>query len=98
MFACNQGGHFSQMMALKELFGEYHTILVTDNIHATKETIPALKSIDDVVYEMSMANKRKNIKPTRKVKWSRVRAIRSYFSLFSECKKIWDKYHPAVII
>ena len=23
MFACNQGGHFSQMMALHDLFGKY---------------------------------------------------------------------------
>ena len=30
MFACNQGGHFSQMMALHDLFGKYDTVLVTD--------------------------------------------------------------------
>ena len=26
MFACNQGGHFSQMMALHDLFGKYDTL------------------------------------------------------------------------
>ena len=36
MFACNQGGHFSQMMALHDLFGKYDTVLVTDNVRATK--------------------------------------------------------------
>lgn len=43
MFACNQGGHFSQMMALHDLFGKYNTVLVTDNVHASKEKTPALK-------------------------------------------------------
>lgn len=26
MFACNQGGHFSQIMALHDLFGKYNTV------------------------------------------------------------------------
>ena len=59
MFACNQGGHFSQMMALSELFGKYDSVLVTDNVHATKEKTPALKKIGTVEYAMSMARKRK---------------------------------------
>ena len=37
MLACNQGGHFSQMMALHELFGKYDTVLVTDNKRENKE-------------------------------------------------------------
>ena len=44
MFACNQGGHFSQMMALHNLFGKYDTVLITDNVRATKQ-MPALKEI-----------------------------------------------------
>lgn len=30
LFVCNRGGHFSQMMALKELFPLYNSLLVTD--------------------------------------------------------------------
>lgn len=37
MFACNEGGHFSQMMAMNELFGKYNSVLVTDNVRATKK-------------------------------------------------------------
>lgn len=47
MFACNQGGHFSQMMAMKELFGKYESVLVTDNVRATKEIL-ALKNIGHI--------------------------------------------------
>lgn len=32
MFACNQGGHFSQMMALHDLYGKY------DTLHETRYT------------------------------------------------------------
>lgn len=31
LFVCNRGGHFSQMMALKDLFPLYNSMLVTDN-------------------------------------------------------------------
>ena len=41
LFACNQGGHFSQLMALNELFGKYESVLVTDNIRATKDEYSA---------------------------------------------------------
>lgn len=61
MFACNQGGHFSQMMALHELFGKYDTVLVTDNVHASKEKTPALKNIGVVEHPMGMANKRNKL-------------------------------------
>lgn len=37
MFACSEGRHFSQMMALHELFGKHDSILVTDNVRATKK-------------------------------------------------------------
>ena len=47
MFACNQGGHFSQMMALNELFGKYDSVLVTDNVRATKE-MPSLKNVGHI--------------------------------------------------
>lgn len=31
MFICNEGGHYSQMMALRELWSCYDSVLVTDN-------------------------------------------------------------------
>lgn len=31
MFICNEGGHYDQMMALRELFPCYDSVLVTDN-------------------------------------------------------------------
>lgn len=98
MFACNEGGHFSQMMALKSLFGEYDSVLVTDNVHADKEKTPALKDIGSIEYAMSMANRRKALKEKGKVSKSRIQGIFSYISLIVECVRIWKKYHPAVIV
>lgn len=97
MFACNQGGHFSQMMALKELFGQYDSVLVTDNIHAQIDKTPSLASIGHIEYAMSIAKKRNEGKQT-KTKKSRLKSCRSYINLFVECRNIWNKYRPAVII
>ena len=55
MFACNEGGHFSQMMAMNELFGKYNSVLVTDNVRATKK-MPALKDIGNIEYMLVMAD------------------------------------------
>lgn len=98
MFACNEGGHFSQMMALKQLFGKYESVLVTDNLHASKEHTPALKDIGVVDYAMSMAKRRQHIMEAGIEIKSRMQSFKSYLLLFSECKKLWDKYRPAVII
>lgn len=98
MFACNEGGHFSQMMALRPLFGEYESVLVTDNLHASKEKTPALKEIGAVDYALSMAKRRQYIKEAGIEIKSRMQSFKSYLSLFSECRKIWKKYRPAVII
>ena len=97
MFACNQGGHFSQMMALKELFGEYKSVLVTDNIRATKE-MPALKDIGHIEYAMAMAEKRKKLSQNAKKGDSRLWFFSAYIKLFKECRGIVKKYSPAVII
>lgn len=94
MFACNQGGHFSQMMALSDLFGKYNSVLVTDNIRATKE-MPALNEIGSIEFAMAMAEKRKKMKETQTNRWYH---IKYYLKSFGECKKFWEKYRPAVII
>ncbi len=98
MFACNQGGHFSQMMALKDLFGEYNSVLVTDNVHASKEKTEALKDIETIEYAMSMAKRRQELKSSNSIKHRRLKSISSYLSLFADCRKIWKKYKPCVII
>lgn len=98
MFACNQGGHFSQVMALNLLFGKYNTVLISDNILAKKETTPALKDVCIVDYAMSMANRREEQKKKGKNETLKIQALASYIKLFAECIKLWKKYRPAVII
>lgn len=98
MFACNQGGHFSQVMALKQLFGEYDTVLISDNILAKKENTPALKNLGTVDYAMSMANRREEQRKKGKNEILKIQALTSYVVLFAECIKLWKKYRPAVII
>lgn len=98
MFACNQGGHFSQMMALKDLFGKYETVLVTDNVHASKEKTPALKEIGAVEHPMGMANKRNELSKESSKERSRWQSLSGYIALILECRQIWKKYRPAVII
>ena len=94
MFACNQGGHFSQMMALSELFGKYDSVLVTDNVRATKE-MPALRNIGHIEYMLVMAEKRKVQKKNHS---NRVFETISYIKAFWSCIKIWKKYRPKIII
>ena len=94
MFACNEGGHFSQMMALSELFGKYDSVLVTDNVRATKE-IPALRNIGQIEYMLVMAEKRKVQKKNRA---NRLYGTFSYLKSFIRCRKIWKQYRPKVIV
>lgn len=93
-FVCNQGGHFSQMMVLKELFGKYESVLVTDNVRATK-TMEELSGIGSIEYAMSMAEKRKKMKENHS---NRLYHMKYYLKLFKECRRIWRNYRPAVII
>lgn len=98
MFACNQGGHFSQMMALKQLFGEYESVLVTDNIYVSKDKTPSLKDIGAIEYSMGMARQRKRLQEKGREKKSRWQSLGGYLSLFAESRRIWKKYRPAIII
>ena len=94
MFACNEGGHFSQMMALSELFGKYDSVLVTDNVRATKD-MPALRNIRQIEYMLVMGEKRKVQKKNHS---NRVFETISYIKAFGACIKIWKKYRPKIII
>lgn len=95
MFACNQGGHFSQMMALNELFGKYDSVLVTDNVRATKD-MPALKYIDNIVVMKGESSRRKDVKKEENAnRWS---FLDVYIQMLFESRKIWKQYRPKVII
>ena len=94
MFACNQGGHFSQMMALKDLFGRYDSVLVTDNVRASKE-MSALKDIGEIEFMLANAESRKRQKSNRS---NRIFGIMAYLKAFGQCIKIWKKYRPKVIV
>ena len=85
MFACNQGGHFSQMMALHDLFGKYNTVLVTDNVHASKEKTPALKNIGAIEHPMGMANRRNKLSKGTVKERSRWQSLSGYIALILEC-------------
>lgn len=95
IFACNQGGHFSQLMALNELFSKYESILVTDNVRATKD-IPVLKNITSIEIIEGEGRQRKEQKQNSS--GSRWTFIGVYIKSFFNCWKIWIKYRPKVII
>ena len=95
MFACNQGGHFSQMMALRELFSKFCSILVTDNVRATKN-LAYLKNIETIEIVEGEASKRKEIKGNESA--GRFAFIGVYIQMFFVSMKIWKKYRPKVII
>ncbi|MCD8184608.1 MAG: capsular biosynthesis protein CpsF [Bacteroides sp.] len=95
MFTCNQGGHFSQMMAMKELFGKYESVLVTDNVRATQE-MPALKEIGHIEIMEGESSRRKAVKGDENgSRWS---FLAVYFQMLLASRKIWKQYRPKVII
>ena len=98
MFACNEGGHFSQLTALHQLFDEYDSVLVTDNDRANLQT-KKLEGLKGIEYAMSISNKRKSnsSKQTNKKK-SRLSYLFAHIKMWKECRKIWKTYRPSVII
>ena len=95
MFACNQGGHFSQMMALHDLFGKYDTVLVTDNVRATKQ-MPALKEIGAIEIMEGESSRRKELKDDDTgSRWS---FLGVYIKMLLASRKLWKKYRPKVIV
>ena len=95
MFAASQGGHFTELMRLKVLFGKYDSILVTDNLKATKDR-EDLKAFKNIVYSKATAERRAKKagqKPTRRWK-----ALWMYLRMFFVCLKVYYKYRPQVIV
>ena len=95
-FASNDGGHFSQLMALSPLFNKYESVIVTDNERASKN-MPALKEVKAIEYAMAFANRRKELVSSENnvTRWS---YSIGYIKLFFQCLRIWNKYHPKVVI
>ena len=97
MLASNEGGHFAQMLALKDLFSRYDTVILTDNERANL-SIPALKDVKAIEYAMSFANKRKQLTKKKDKKLTKASYLGAYAGLFKECYAIFKKYRPKVAI
>lgn len=97
IFASNEGGHFAQLMALKELFSKYDTVVLTDNKRANR-SIPALKDVKEIEFAMSFANKREELTKNKEKKMTHASYLGSYYGLFKECYAICKKHRPKVII
>lgn len=96
IFASNDGGHFSQLMALSPLFEKYETVVITDNERANKE-LPELKYVTLELIS-GRFNMRKRLEGSKKKKLTRLDYLPGYIYLFHKCFKICNKYKPKVII
>ena len=96
MFAASQGGHFTELLGLKSLFGKYKSILLTSNLNATKNSRD-LKDFNIIEYSKAMSYNREHHSICKRAN-SRWRSIISYIKMFLECIKIYNKYKPTVII
>ena len=96
MFAASQGGHFKEIMGLKELFGKYNCVLVTDNL-AVKNQPDLIKEFSAVELSYAKSVNRKQRAGTTAYK-SRWGAAVSYLKMFIECFKIYRNYKPSVLI
>ena len=95
-FACSEGGHFAQMMALKQLFGQYDSVLVTDNYRANKE-MPALQNIRKIAFVGGIADSRKK-NANNSHNDNRLTYLNGYLRLFGQCFKVLKHYRPKVIV
>lgn len=96
MFACSEGGHFSQMMELKTLFGKYQSVFVTDNVRADKN-LPGLEAANDVFHVNGIAESRKK-NAGNKHNDSRWTYLAGYFALFKQCRQVMKKVRPKVVV
>ena len=82
IFACNEGGHFAQLMALKELFSKYDSVILTDNKRANKG-IPSLKDVKAIEFAMAFADKRDELTKDKDRKLTHASYLSAYWKLFS---------------
>lgn len=97
IFACNDGGHFSQLMALKNLFNRYESVVLTDNNRANKD-VSALKDVRAIEYAMAFADRRDELTKNKNRKLTHTSYFVAYWKLFKQCHSIWKKYRPKVVI
>ena len=96
MFAASIGGHYKEMMGLKDLFPLYDSILVTDNKAAANQ--PEVMKIFRVVEFANAMSDRRERKAGNHSKGTRWAAMSSYLKMFLQCIKIVLKHKPSVII
>ena len=96
MYACSEGGHFSQMMALKDLFCRYPSVFVTDNVRADRN-LPGLEAINKVYHVNGIAESRKK-NTGHKRNDSRWTYLSGYIALFRQCWRVLLEVRPNVII
>lgn len=96
MFAASVGGHYKEMMGLKELFSLYDSILVTDN-KAVVNQPEMIKDFRIVEFPNAMSDRRERVagRHSSGTRWS---ALIAYLKMFIQCIRIVRKYKPAVII
>lgn len=90
------GGHFTELMGLKDLFPLYKSILVTDNINATKDK-DDYKCFFAIEYPTAWAIHRKETAGITSTH-SRWQNFSTYAKMMVQCIRIFYKYKPAVIV
>lgn len=82
LFVCNKGGHLSEMLALRELFPYYDSVLLTEKLE---------KSLDiDIPV--------KQIAAFRTVRKKTLLSFAYFFCNIFQCLYLWLKLKPDVII
>lgn len=95
MFAASQGGHYKELMGLRELFPKYDSVLVTDHLAAAKQK-DVISKFSSVAYSHAMDDARNAAAgSTTHSRWS---GISAYLRMFRECISIYNRYRPAVVI
>lgn len=96
MFAASVGGHYKEMMGLRNLFPQFDSILVTDN-KAVANQPKTRKKFRAVEFANAMSDRRER-KAGNKERGTRWTAINGYLKMFIQCIRIVHKHKPAVII
>ena len=96
MFAASVGGHYKEMMGLRNLFPQFDSILVTDNKAVANQ--PATKKKFRAVEFANAMSDRRERKAGNKERGTRWTAINGYLKMFIQCIRIVHKHKPAVII
>ena len=97
IFASNDGGHFSQLMALHDLFAKYDSVILTDTRRANK-SIPSLERVKAIEFAMAFADYRQKLKERNEKNMTHWSYLPAYWDLFKQCNAVWKKYRPKVVI